>query len=157
MSSGRVQDQGSWLAHAQTLEHTSLSKHLLQRKETSWLAQTWKIVYTTRISWGNHWFNFWRNFFIFFSKNEKLDDIQNQSLLENAIDVHFYWKYKKLRKQFYQILLYVHNRNEFIRKLKIKYPWITDEEIWKLFKLYLRYHPNENGDYIFWGKAALDL
>ena len=93
----------------------------------------------------------------FFSKNEKLDDIQNQSLLENAIDVHFYWKYKKLRKQFYQILLYVHNRNEFIRKLKIKYPWITDEEIWKLFKLYLRYHPNENGDYIFRGKAALDL
>ena len=94
----------------------------------------------------------------FFSKNKKLDDIRNQSLLENATDVHFYWKYKNCRKHFYEKLLYVHDRNELIEKIKIRYPCITDEEIWKFFKLYLCYHPNENGDHFFlWGKAASDL
>ena len=77
---------------------------------------------------------------------EKLDDIRNKRLLENAIDVHFYWEYKHSKKYFYQKLLYVHNRNKIIKKFKIYYPSITDEEICKFIKLYLYYHTNENGD-----------
>ena len=45
---------------------------------------------------------------------EKLDDIRNQSLLEIAIDVHFYWEYKHCQEYFYHKWLYVHSRNEFI-------------------------------------------
>ena len=66
---------------------------------------------------------------------EKLDDIRNQSLLEIAIDVHFYWEYKHCQEYFYHKWLYVHSRNEFIRKLKIKYPLITSDEIFNFIKM----------------------
>ena len=69
------------------------------------------------------------------------------NLTSDKISLFFFSK--NCRKHFYEKLLYVHDRNELIEKIKIKYPCITDEEIWKFFKLYLCYHPNENGDHFF--------
>ena len=81
--------------------------------------------------------------------SEKLDDIRNQSLVEIAIDVHFYWEYKHCKKYVYHKWLYVHSRNEFIRKLKINYPSITADEIFNFIRIYLCYHSTENSDYFF--------
>ena len=78
---------------------------------------------------------------------EKLDEIRNQSILENSIDVYFYWEYKHCRKFFYEKRIYVHNRNEFIRKMKIKYPFITADEICNSIKIYLRHDSTENRYY----------
>ena len=85
---------------------------------------------------------------------EKLDEIRNQSILENAIDVHFYWEYKHCRKIFYQKWIYVHNRNEFIRKMKIKYPFITADEICNFIKIYLRHDSTENHYYFLHEKQV---
>ena len=73
-----------------------------------------------------------------------LDNIRNLSIFENAFNVYYLWEYKRMKSCFVQKWKYVHNRDEFIRKFKIKYPQITVEEISNFIRIYLPYELAEN-------------
>ena len=74
---------------------------------------------------------------------DKIEEIQNRSILENAIDVPFYQEYKYSEKYFHKNWLYSQNRNEFIQKMKIKCAGITGDEVSNFIKIYLCSHPSE--------------
>ena len=60
---------------------------------------------------------------------EILDGKRNLSLLENALNVHFLWQYKFMKKRLNLKWAYVQSRDEFVRKFRLRYHSITDEEI----------------------------
>ena len=61
-----------------------------------------------------------------------------------AMFIYYLWEYKRMKGCFVQKWKYVHNRDEFIRKLNIKYPQIPDKEISNFIRIYLRYELAEN-------------
>ena len=79
---------------------------------------------------------------------EKSDEIGNQSILENAFDIHFYWECKHCINFFYRKWLYVQNKNDNCWWIKT-IPSIIAGEIFNFINIYLRYHPSEGYDYFF--------
>ena len=75
---------------------------------------------------------------------EILDGKRNLSLLENALNVHFLWQYKFMKKRLNLKWAYVQSRDEFVRKFRLRYHSITDEEIASFIRIYIMYEPAEN-------------
>ena len=73
-----------------------------------------------------------------------LEAIINLSLFENALNVCAFWQYKRIRDYRFQKWLYVQNRDEFLIKLQIRYPFMTGPEISSFIRIYLASSVNEN-------------
>lgn len=65
------------------------------------------------------------------------------SLFKIVIDVFYYSQCKNLNGFFDQKSKYTSCRDEFIRKFKIKYPKMSDEEVFNFMNIYLLYEPAE--------------
>ena len=95
------------------------------------------------------------------SKELSDDNIkENPSLFEIAADVFYLSQYKKLEEHFVQKSKYICSRDEFIKKFRIKYPQMSEEEISNFIRIYLLYEPAENNykksDFLFDGRLPLN-
>ena len=81
---------------------------------------------------------------------------ENPSLFEIAVAVFYLSQYKRLEGYFVQKSKNICSRDEFIRKSRIKYPQMSDEELFNFIRIYLLYEPAENNyekrDFLFDGR-----
>lgn len=78
---------------------------------------------------------------------KKSNEIRNQSIFENAIDVCFNWEYRNGYTKPDEKWLFYQNRNEFVRKMKLKFPKITPAEIYNFMKIYLSRNSYNDSDW----------
>ena len=73
-----------------------------------------------------------------FNYKRTVNEIQEITLFENAIEMYSLYEYKFKKGQFAFKWLYVKNRDKFKRKFKLCYPTATDSEIKNFIQIYLQ-------------------
>ena len=89
----------------------------------------------------------------FFTQN-RLNEIREKALLENASSMHGLYEYKFRKDKAGLKWLFVKNTDEFDRKFKLKFPNVDDSEIKNFIRIYLQPKLDENnydlGYLTFW-------
>lgn len=73
-----------------------------------------------------------------FNYERTMNEIQEITLFENAIEMYSIYEYKFKKGQFAIKWLYEKNRDEFIRKFKLCYLTATDSKIKNFIQIYLQ-------------------
>ena len=68
---------------------------------------------------------------------ECLNQIREKTLLEHALSVHTLYEYKNQEEYPQHKWLYRRNKEEFVRKFKLKFSGLDDNEIKKFRRIYL--------------------
>ena len=69
---------------------------------------------------------------------EHLNQIREQTILENALSMYSLYKYKFEEGKIELKWLYIKHKEEFIRKFKQKFPDAGDDEIKNFIRIYLK-------------------
>ena len=84
---------------------------------------------------------------------------EEDSLLEIVIDVFYYLHCRKPDGYFDKKNKYVALRDKFVEKIRIKYPQMSDEEIFNFISIYLIYESIKNNyksDFLFDGRIPFN-
>ena len=84
---------------------------------------------------------------------------EEDSLLEIVIDVFYYLHCRKPDGYFDKKNKYVALRDKFVEKIRIKYPHMSDEEIFNFISIYLIYESIKNNyksDFLFDGRIPVN-
>ena len=96
-----------------------------------------------------------------FFNQETENRIKENSLLESVINVYDYFEFVKTKGHFYLNWLYYFNREEFLRKMKLRYPTATEAEIKNFIRIYLQpvfdERNNDKGDFFYMVLESKDV